>query len=123
MDDPTFYFRHVENIRNVMVQYGMGDKPIWLTEFGWAAAENVTSNPAPGYEYAWQNSEAEQAAYLVRAYEKARTEYQPWLGAMFVGNLNFATCFSPHHEKSAFGVLRPDGSRGPAYDALVNMPK
>ncbi len=123
VDHPTFYFRHVENIRNVMVQYGMGDKPIWLTEFGWAAAENVTTRPAPGYEYAWQNSEAEQAAYLVRAFEKARTEYQPWLGAMFVWNLNFATCFDANDEKSAFGVLRADGSPRPAYTALVNMPK
>ena len=123
VDHPTFYFRHVENIRGTLVAYGMGDKPIWLTEFGWAALENVASWAAPGYEYAYQNSEAEQSTYLVRAFEKARNEYQPWLGAMFVWNLNFATVFAPSDEKSPFGVIRPDGSARPAYEALVNMPK
>jgi hypothetical protein len=123
VNHPTFYFRHVENIRNVMVQYGAGDKPIWLTEFGWAATENVTPVAAPGYEYAYQNSESEQSAYLVRAFEKGRTEYQPWLGAMFAWNLNFATVFPASDEKSPFGVIRPDGTPRPAYDALVNMPK
>jgi hypothetical protein len=59
----------------------------------------------------------------VRAFEKARAEYQPWLGAMFVWNLNFATAFSPSDEKSPFGVIRPDGIPRPAYDALVDMPK
>ncbi len=123
VDHPTHYFRHVENIRAVMVAYGMGDKPIWITEFGWASTENVTSVAARGYEYGYYNSEQEQAAYLVRAFEKARTEYPPWLGAMFVWNLNFATCFPATDEKSPFGIIRPNGTLRPAYAALAQMPK
>ncbi len=119
----SHYFRHVERIRSVMESHGAAGKQIWLTEFGWASVENVCSRAAPGYEYAYQNSEQDQANYLVRAFEKARQEYQPWMGAMFVWNLNFPTVFSPSDEKSAFGVIRPDGRFRPAYTALANMPK
>ncbi|MBN1483097.1 MAG: beta-galactosidase [Chloroflexia bacterium] len=122
-DHTSHYFRQAEEIRAVMVDYGFADKQIWLTEFGWAATENVTSVAAPGYEYAYQNSEQEQAAYLVRAFEKGRSEYQPWMGAMFLWNLNFAVEFSATDEKAAFGVLRAGGIHRPAYDAVAAMPK
>lgn len=123
VDHPTHYFRHVENIRATMVAYGMADKPIWLTEFGWSATQNVTAKAAPGYEYGYYNSEQEQAEYLVRALEKGRTEYQPWMGAMFVWNLNFATVVAPTDEKAPFSLIRPDGSTRPAYTALAGMPR
>jgi hypothetical protein len=123
LDHSTHYFRHVENIRATMEACGAGSKQIWLTEFGWAATENVTSVAAPGYEYAYDNTEQNQADYLVRAFELGRTTYQPWMGAMFVWNLNFATIFPPSDEKSAFGVIRPNGTPRPAYTALANMPK
>ncbi len=122
-DHTSHYFRHLEKIRAVVEAAGMGDKKIWVTEFGWASTENVTDRAAPGYEYAYQNSEQEQASYLVRAFEKGRTEYQPWLGAMFLWNLNFAQEFPPWDEKAPFGVIRPDGTPRPAYEALVRMPK
>ncbi|MGC8873059.1 MAG: beta-galactosidase [Chloroflexia bacterium] len=122
-DHTSHYFRHLEKIRSVVEACGMGDKKIWVTEFGWASTENVTDRAAPGYEYAYQNSEQEQAAYIVRAFEKGRTEYQPWLGAMFLWNLNFGQEFPPWDEKTPFGVIRPDGTPRPAYEALVRMPK
>ncbi len=123
LDHSTHYFRHVEKIRATMEAYGAGSKQIWLTEFGWASVENVSGVAAPGYEYAYHNSEQNQADYLVRALEMGRTTYQPWMGAMFVWNLNFATAFAPTDEKSAFGVIRPNGSPRPAYAALSSMPK
>ncbi|HMQ34381.1 MAG TPA: cellulase family glycosylhydrolase, partial [Chloroflexaceae bacterium] len=43
-DDETHYFRHIENVRSWMEQYGMGDKEVWITEYGWA-----TPNSTPGY--------------------------------------------------------------------------
>jgi hypothetical protein len=122
-DHTSHYFRHLERIRAVVEAYGIGDKKIWVTEFGWASTENVTDRAAPGYEYAYQNSEQEQAAYIVRAFEKGRTEYQPWLGAMFLWNLNFGQEFPPWDEKVPFGVIRPNGTPRPAYEALVRMPK
>jgi hypothetical protein len=116
-DHRSFYFRRIEDLRAVMVANGEGHKSIWLTEFGW-----TTANAAPGYEYGAENSEEEQAAYLVRAFEIARTEW-PWMQAMYVWNLNFAPVVEPEDEKAPWGVLYADWSPRPSYDALAAMPK
>ncbi len=113
----SFYFRRIEDLRAVMVANGEADKSIWITEFGW-----TTENAAQGYEYGEQNSEAQQAAYLTRAFEIARTEW-PWVEAMYVWNLNFAISLPPTDEKVPWGVLYSDWSPRPSYDALSNMPK
>jgi len=119
---PSFFFREtMENYRNVMVRYGDGNKKLWPTEFGWATIENLTPSPAGGYEYAAYNSEADQAKYLVRAFEIARG--WGWVGPMFVWNLNFAPVSGPADEKAAFGIVRADWSHRPAFAALANMPK
>ncbi len=54
----------------------------------------------------------------------ARTRY-PWIGAMFVWNLNFNALpdISPTDEKRPFIILNPDFSPRPAYIALTQMPK
>ncbi|HEU5316990.1 MAG TPA: cellulase family glycosylhydrolase [Chloroflexota bacterium] len=116
---PSFYFRRIEQLREVMVRYGDTGKKMWLTEFGWC-----TANPAPGYEYCAANTEQQQADYLVRAYAMARVTY-PWVGAMFVWNLNFAALpdIAPTDEKPPFSIIRRDFSPRPAYTALRLMSK
>ena len=116
---PSFYFRRVEQLRSVMEKYGDGGKRMWLTEFGWS-----TANQAPGYEYGRFNTEQNQADYLVRAYQLAKTRY-PWMGVMFVWNLNFGTLpdLPPTDEKPPFGILNKDWTPRPAYNALKAMPK
>ncbi|HVG01135.1 MAG TPA: cupredoxin domain-containing protein, partial [Chloroflexia bacterium] len=47
----SFYFRRVEQLRQVMLDNGDGQKQVWLTEFGWTSVEK----PAEGFEYAAQN--------------------------------------------------------------------
>lgn len=112
----SFYFRGtMENYRRVT---GM---PVWATEFGWASVENMGVGPAGGYEYAAQNSEGEQAQFLVDAFNMARS--YGWAGPMFVWNLNFAPVAGAHDEKAAFGLLRADWSPRPAYHALKSMGK
>jgi hypothetical protein len=117
-DHSTFYFRHVENVRDVMVEHGMGDHQIWLTEFGWAT-ENVT----PGYEYGNQVSFEDQATYITQAMRQTYEDY-PWIGNMFLWNLNFAVTWGqvdppqPLHEQAAFGILNPDWSPRPSYLAV-----
>jgi len=117
-----FYFRRVEDIRGVMVASGMADKQIWITEFGWA-----TPNNTPGYEYGNSISYEQQAQFITRALEKGRYEYAPWVGAMFVWNLNFAIPWrasgNEFHEQAAFGVLNGDWSPRPAWNAIQAFPK
>ncbi|NJP04799.1 MAG: cellulase family glycosylhydrolase [Chloroflexaceae bacterium] len=118
-----FYFRRVEDIRQVMVETGWGDRQIWLTEFGWA-----TTNNTPGYEYGNSTSFETQAEWIARAFEKGRYEYTPWMAAMFLWNLNFAVPWeqfegNPLHEQASFGVLNGDWSPRPAWYAISNIPK
>lgn len=117
-----FFFRRAEGVRAAMVSAGHGDRQMWITEFGWA-----TKNNTPGYEYGNANSEEQQAQYLKRALELARYNYAPWVGAMFVWNLNYAVTWgeagNPIHEQASFGVLNPDWSPRPAFTTIQDMPK
>ncbi|MGI6374410.1 MAG: NBR1-Ig-like domain-containing protein [Anaerolineae bacterium] len=118
----SFFFRStMEQYRNIMVKYGDGHKRIWPTEFGWATVEGLGVGPAAGYGYAADNTEAEQAQFLVRAYEMGRS--WGFVGPMFMWNLNFAPVAGPQDEKAAFGIVRNDWSPRPAFTALQNMPK
>jgi hypothetical protein len=117
-DHPTHYFRHVENIRKIMEKYNDDGKQIWLTEFGWASIEGITDVPETGYEYAAVNTAQQQADYIVRALEIGRTTYQPWMGAMFIWNLNFARTNPPNDQKSAFGLINAAGEPRPAFTAV-----
>lgn len=114
----SFYKGTMEAYRNIMLKYGDGGKRLWVTEFGWATVENM-GFPAV-YAYANDNSEAEQAAWIVEAYQMAKR--WGWVGPMFLWNLNFApvACGS---EKAQFGIVRCDWSPRPAYAAIRDMAK
>jgi hypothetical protein len=119
---PSWYFRNtMEDYRNIMVANGDGAKRIWVTEFGWASVEGLGVAPAPGYGYAADNTEMEQAQFIVRAYEMAKG--WGWVGPMFLWNLNFGPVAGAQDEKAAFGIVRCDWSPRPAFAALANMPK
>jgi hypothetical protein len=116
-DDSFFAFTRVSEYHDVMVQNGDGAKPIWLTEFGYC------SNPLPpaGYEYCKYITEAQQALFLVQAYNIARQT--PYIGAMFQWNLNFQMDVPQSDEKWGFSIVRADYSGRPAYFSLLGMPK
>jgi hypothetical protein len=95
--------------REVMLAHGDGDKPIWVTEFGWAVADN----PQQGYDYAADNTPQEQAEWIVDAYRWA--ESQDWVGAMFLWNLDYSQT-APGIALGYFSIVDT-----PAYQALVQM--
>jgi hypothetical protein len=116
-DDSFFAFTRASQYRDVMVANGDAAKKIWFTEFGYCS--NPT--PPPGYEYCKYITEAQQAQFLVQAYQMARNT--PYVGAMFQWNLNFQLSVPQSDEKWGFGVVRADYSGRPAYGALLGMPK
>ncbi len=121
-DAPDFYFRRIEDQRAVMEEYGDAAKQVWLTEFGW---DSCVGLPAPnGYEYCALTNETQQAEYLARAVTIARESW-PWLGALFVWNLNYAATpnIATTDEKYAWSVLRGDWSNRPAFEALKALRK
>jgi polysaccharide biosynthesis protein PslG len=117
-----FYFRRVEDIHAAMVDSGLGDMKIWITEFGWA-----TRNNTPGYGYGNNISYEQQADWIIRAFQKGRYEYAPWVGGMFLWQLNYAVPWRYNgnelHEQASFGVLNGDWSPRPAYNAIQALPK
>lgn len=86
-----FCFRGVEKIREIVLEQGYGHKSIWATEVGWIR-QPTDSGCYEDYSWAgrkWQAVSPEtQAANTRGAFDYARSE-MPWLGAMFVFNLNF----------------------------------
>ncbi len=114
--DNSFYFQRIVELHKVMEDAGEGGTKMWLTEFGW-----TTTNQAKGYEYGKAVSEEQQAKYLARAFELGKS--YPWVGTMFVWNLNFSVITPPSDEKYPWAVLKSDWSPRPAYTALKAMPK
>lgn len=118
-DHPTHYFRHIENVRRWMEEYGMGDKEIWVTEYGWA-----TPNNTPGYEFGNFVSLDQQAQYISGAIRRVYENY-PYVGNLFLWNMNFAVLWgeqgNPDHEQAAFAILNPDWSPRPSYLAVQSL--
>jgi hypothetical protein len=116
-DDSFFAFTRVSEYRDVMMQAGDGAKSIWFTEFGYCS----NTAPPPGFEYCQYITEPQQALFLMQAYQMARQ--LPYVGAMFVWNLNFQMAVPQSDEKWGFGIIRADWSGRPAYFSLLGMPK
>jgi hypothetical protein len=77
-----FCFRHVEDIRAIMVKYGDADKRVAVLEFGW------TTDPVNA-SYKWHGAEAGiteelKGKYLICALEYAKQHWQPWIGLMSI---------------------------------------
>jgi len=114
-------FRHVEDIRALMVAAGDSDKQIAVTEMGW------TTDPVHS-DYSWYAvSEAMQADYLVRAFQYAKANWQPWIGLM-----SMVYIADPHwtqdDEQCWWAITRPTAPGDPAvllpaYTSLQKMPK
>jgi hypothetical protein len=86
-----FCFRGVEKIYEIMAhEYGLGHKEVWATEFGWIVEPPAECLDDPGWQgRQWQIvSEAKQASNLAGAFQYAHENY-PWMGGMYVFNLNF----------------------------------
>ncbi len=115
-----FCFRHVEDLRQIMVQYGDADKQVAVLEFGW------TTDPRPDSPYNWHAvDEATQADYLVRAYQYAKGHWSPWIGLMcliYISNPDW----TPKDEQYWWAITwpgYPEPVLRPAYQALKAMPK
>jgi hypothetical protein len=96
-------FRQIEVIRSRFVARGAADKRIWITEIG----NNTRGSDA--------STEAEQASYLSRYVEMAKS-YGYVDALLYYSYRDF--CTNGSDKECWFGVVRPDGTRKPAFDAL-----
>ncbi len=77
----VYAFRHLEDVRALMVRNGDEAKRIAVLEFGW------TWDNRPDSPYYWHGTGAGitdfvQGTYLVDAYKWAAAHWQPWIGVM-----------------------------------------
>jgi hypothetical protein len=125
--DPTqnctngFCFRGTEKIYEIMQDYGYGHKKVWATEFGWIVAPPAYCLSDPGWQgRLWQIvTEAKQASNLAGAFAYADANW-PWMGGMFVFNLNFNVAGQyPECEQMRFYAVK----NRPAENTLRAAPK
>lgn len=112
----SFYFRRIEDQRAIMEKYGDGAKQVWATEYGWC-----TDYRPDGYDECKYNTEQDQGNYLVRAIQYSK-KYYPWMGVMFVWNLNFSTFQEWYTGPSHFSIINGDWSARASYFILKNRP-
>jgi hypothetical protein len=116
----VYCFRHVEDVREVMVRNGDTNKQIVLLEFGW------TIDPRPNSPYAWHAVTPEQQdQYFQRAYAWAKEHWQPWIGVMsliYVADPQWTL----EDEQTYWSIVYPtypEFTPAPAYFGLKSMPK
>ncbi len=111
-----YSFRHVEDIRKIMVAHGDSAKQIVILEFGWTLD---TVHPA----YSWfRVDEQTQAAYIVGAFQYAKKNWAPWIGAMFVIYMANPD-WTKDTEEYWWAIDQPDGTPRGAYVRLKAMAK
>ncbi len=113
---PSFFFLDTIDDYHTILSAANINKPLWITELGWPSIENFGEVDTSGWDYARDVTEADQAAYLLRAIELRRD--RPWLGPLMIWNLNIALLLGPDRSESAYGLIGPDGSERPAYQQL-----
>lgn len=119
---PSFFFQNtLRDYEALLNEFGVTNKELWVTEFGWGSFETFAQAPPAGAEFMNDVTEWQQAAYTQRAFALAHD--WPQVGPMILWNLNFAPWIGDAFSESGYSLLRPDGTPRPAYFALATIPK
>ncbi|MEE8392552.1 MAG: hypothetical protein V3S14_17360, partial [Anaerolineae bacterium] len=97
------------------------DKPLCVTEFGWATAEGFENYP-PGFEFALDNTLAEQAQWDVEAFQLMRQ--WGFVRLAFLWNLNYSQLgWGPEDPNAPYALIDFQGVARPAFGAVGAMDK
>jgi hypothetical protein len=125
----NFAFRGAEDLRQIMLDHGLANKPMWATEFGWIRDPDADGLglckfvPEFNDHFGWMLvTELQQADYLSRAFAYADTHW-PWMGAMFLWNLDWNDQGWICDNIRFFSLRYVSGEVAPAYDTLAEMAK
>ena len=105
-DDPAdpqeVNFSRAELLHHIMIEYGDGDKPSYITEGGWNDHPRWTKAVRP----------YQRIAYTIRAYEKAQQEW-PWCRAVCLWAFRFPWPQGTYQDYYAF--VSPEFIAKPIY--------
>jgi polysaccharide biosynthesis protein PslG len=124
---PSFFFKDtLSDYKGLLAEFDVQDQ-LWVSEFGWGSFDQITDDdgdptqPPPGVEFMNDVNEWEQAVYLLRALEMGQEDSS--VGPMIIWNLNFGPLLGHEYSETGYSILRPDGSRRPAYRSLEHAKK
>jgi len=104
-----------------MIKAAGRDTPLCVTEFGGATSEGFEGYP-PGFEFAMDNTLAEQAEWDVQAFQLMRE--WGFVHLAFLWNLDYSYKGGQVTDtNAAYSILDMKGAARPAYDAIANMSK
>ena len=118
---PQFFFLDtLDDYRAIMTESGHGEIWLWVTEFGWASWQDLSTQPPE--PWMGLNSLNEQVTFTIRAFQVGQARGD--IGPMFLWNLNFAntTIIGSGDELAGYSLLLMDSSGGwqprPLYNIL-----
>ncbi|GIK56468.1 MAG: cellulase family glycosylhydrolase [Chloroflexi bacterium] len=92
-----------------------------VTEFGWASAEGYDVAPT-GFEFAYDNTLAEQAQYITQAFKQMHDSGNVWLTFLF--NFDFGNKGGgPTDDPVPYSIVDTNGIPRPAFGAVAEMEK
>lgn len=99
------------------IQQAGSTKKLCVTEFGWASTEDLNGFPK-GFEFANDNTLAEQAQFLDQAIQLMDQWGFVWLA--FIWNLNYGpqAGWDATNDNVPYSLLRPEWKQAPAYEAI-----
>jgi hypothetical protein len=90
IDHNGLTFRRAELHRKLMEEFGLSNKTMWATEFGWIVDPKEEGVNCDWPDLNWQKvSRQQQAEYVARAYTYAKQNW-PWMERMFLWNYDFS---------------------------------
>jgi polysaccharide biosynthesis protein PslG len=93
-----------------------GRKPICVTEFGWATSEDYDEFP-PGFEFAQDNTVAEQGQNIVDAYKLMKD--WGFVKLAFLWNLDYGNKGKgPTDDPVPYSLIKTDGSKRTSWDPV-----
>jgi hypothetical protein len=103
-----------------------GTQSLCVTEFGWASMEGIKTAdgkqaPSPvGFEFAADNTLADQAQYIDTAINEMQT--WGWVRLAFIWNLNYGAQigWDPKNDNVPYSILGPGFSQRPVWQLIVN---
>jgi hypothetical protein len=128
--DPTASFRgpfdnphHSWSFRSTLETYASkirlagSDLKLCVTEFGWASTEDLDDYP-PGFEFANDNTLAEQAEWTIEALDNMEEWDTVWLAFLWNFNYGPQAGWDPTNDNVPYSIIGKDWNFRPVYDAL-----
>jgi O-antigen ligase len=116
VDESLLNFSRVIMLREIMVEHGDGQKPLWGSNFGW----NYLPEDWAGLPSIWGAVSAEdQVRYTAEAYARARDEW-PWLGGLILHH--WQPDAPPGDARWGFAVVGHDDRPAELLGAFPSLP-